>query len=311
MGWSTCKHCGDKIVWAQMPAGNYLPMDPEAGGLHECVPFERGDSGSSSVTWDVFEGRSHLTFTTTCWWCGAPVYFYRDENGGCALFDELGAPWQVHACWEEHRSEQRAAASHFSSALSQLGFDGRYYESKRRVRRTPSQNGPSVEVWGFIVDNRALYKAPKKKALRADRGASSCSLTELWVSYGTSEALPFLLPLDLARRIQDFRLIRAAGLWLRRGSRWVLVLQDLDLFRRGGEVEETLRVNRLEVPLACRYCGERLSAEQVWGLDPDCRIECQSCSKARGRLQPQEFIDVCRRVSHNHPEQGLSNRGDR
>ncbi len=27
-----------------MPAGNYLPMDPEMGGLHECVPFERGDA---------------------------------------------------------------------------------------------------------------------------------------------------------------------------------------------------------------------------------------------------------------------------
>src|SRR5438105_13694354 len=36
MAWSTCKYCGEKIVWAEMPGGNWLPMDPDAGGKHEC-----------------------------------------------------------------------------------------------------------------------------------------------------------------------------------------------------------------------------------------------------------------------------------
>jgi predicted metalloprotease with PDZ domain len=41
MSWATCKYCYEKIVWAPMPAGNWLPMDPEGGGLHDCTPFER------------------------------------------------------------------------------------------------------------------------------------------------------------------------------------------------------------------------------------------------------------------------------
>jgi hypothetical protein len=49
MSWSTCKYCGDKIVWAQMPGGNWLPMDPEAGGLHECVPFDRSSPSGAST----------------------------------------------------------------------------------------------------------------------------------------------------------------------------------------------------------------------------------------------------------------------
>lgn len=34
--WGTCKYCGEKIVWAQMPGGHWLPMEPHIGGKHEC-----------------------------------------------------------------------------------------------------------------------------------------------------------------------------------------------------------------------------------------------------------------------------------
>lgn len=50
-----------------------------------------------------------VTFLTECWWCGVSVYFHRDENGGCVLFDELGKPWPVHPCWEENKYEQGTA----------------------------------------------------------------------------------------------------------------------------------------------------------------------------------------------------------
>lgn len=302
MGWSTCKHCGDKIVWARMPAGNFLPMDPEAGGLHECVPFDRSAPQSSSVTWDVFEGRSHLTFETTCWWCGASVYFYRDENGGCALFDELGAPWQIHGYWEAHRAEWRAATAHFSATLSRLGFNGRDYRPERRVRRTPGTGDHSVDVSGFVVDNRALYDVPKTKSLRASRDVSSTDVAELWISSGKSEALPFTLPFDLARAIPEFHLVRATGVWVPRGSRWVLVFQSVDLLRLDGDIKKAVSTTALQGPLACRYCGEQLPPESVWGFDPEFRIECQRCSASRGRMTPAEFIDMCRRIAHQNSE---------
>jgi hypothetical protein len=46
------------------------------------------------------------TWQTSCWWCGARVYFYRNDSGSCALFDELGYPWPVHGCWKSFRGSR-------------------------------------------------------------------------------------------------------------------------------------------------------------------------------------------------------------
>lgn len=50
-----------------------------------------------------------ITFLTECWWCGDCVYFHRDDNGGCVLFDELGKPWPIHPCWEQNTDDQSFA----------------------------------------------------------------------------------------------------------------------------------------------------------------------------------------------------------
>lgn len=55
--------------------------------------------------------RDNITFFTECWWCGEPVYFHRNKNGGCVLFDALTTPWPVHACWEEHKHNHVAATN--------------------------------------------------------------------------------------------------------------------------------------------------------------------------------------------------------
>jgi len=100
MSWSTCKHCGQKIKWAQMPGGNWLPTDPEFGGIHECVPFERGtDSGSSCLRWQYAD--EDFCRPTTCPTCGASVFFVR-HNGGSVWFDELGYPWPKHECFDDN-----------------------------------------------------------------------------------------------------------------------------------------------------------------------------------------------------------------
>jgi hypothetical protein len=74
MGWSTCKYCGEKIAWAQMPAGNYLPMDPEMGGLHEFVSFEREDSPPPMREWSVSDRVLSVTHSSKCWWCSERVF---------------------------------------------------------------------------------------------------------------------------------------------------------------------------------------------------------------------------------------------
>lgn len=71
----------------------------------------RGGAGRSPLlTSGVWLGSSKETGgetrPTTCPYCGAAVYFFRDQNGGSAFFDELGSPWPKHPCFdmEEPRS---------------------------------------------------------------------------------------------------------------------------------------------------------------------------------------------------------------
>lgn len=55
-----------------------------------------GPSGPS--TWAQADGE--CCRPTTCPVCGASVFFVR-HNGGSVWFDELGAPWQKHACFDD------------------------------------------------------------------------------------------------------------------------------------------------------------------------------------------------------------------
>ncbi len=55
--------------------------------------------------------RGILLFETSCWWCAEAVYFYRNADGGCVLFDQLGYPWPIHSCWEQHKTDSVAARS--------------------------------------------------------------------------------------------------------------------------------------------------------------------------------------------------------
>jgi hypothetical protein len=41
--------------------------------------------------------------------CGSPVWFYRNPNGGCAYFDELGKPWPKHPCMDTTSVKDRTA----------------------------------------------------------------------------------------------------------------------------------------------------------------------------------------------------------
>lgn len=49
----------------------------------------------------VAVAQSSDTMQTCCPHCQMPVWFHRAWNGGCAWFDELGAPWQIHECFQK------------------------------------------------------------------------------------------------------------------------------------------------------------------------------------------------------------------
>lgn len=60
--------------------------------------------------------REAETYTTTCWWCGAEVYYHTNGYGDSVLFDSLGWPWQIHSCWIDYRKGQKALRKEFVSS---------------------------------------------------------------------------------------------------------------------------------------------------------------------------------------------------
>lgn len=45
----------------------------------------------------------------TCPVCGEDVWFFRNENGGCAYFDAVGQPWPKHPCMDSRLLNDRTA----------------------------------------------------------------------------------------------------------------------------------------------------------------------------------------------------------
>lgn len=43
-----------------------------------------------------------------CWWCGESVFYHTNGYGDCVLFDSLGYPWKVHACWQDYWAGKKA-----------------------------------------------------------------------------------------------------------------------------------------------------------------------------------------------------------
>jgi hypothetical protein len=106
MSWANCKDCGKKIFWTQMPGGNWLPMNPDSGGLHDCVEFDSSSGGKTttrnSTPTSVGHASSYrgepLTHPTLCAICGEEIFFHTNGNGDVVFFDELGWPWPKHRC---------------------------------------------------------------------------------------------------------------------------------------------------------------------------------------------------------------------
>ena len=129
---SICDRCGGEIIFRHVD-GNCIPVHVSGGcrdnssnyfpsvgyytsnnsqrfrrlTLSESKHYKQ-PTNNYSYSW-LYVGE--LTLLTTCWWCGDEVYFHRDENGGCVLFDALGKPWPIHACWEEYKHERKQAVT--------------------------------------------------------------------------------------------------------------------------------------------------------------------------------------------------------
>ena len=84
------------------------------------------------------------------------------------------------------------------------------------------------------------------------------------------------------------------------GPRWYLVALHATVIRYAGDKGATERMARIGRKIRCRYCCEPLNRQGIeWGIDRDLRPECRGCHDFRGGRTPEDFRQLCLRVSRH------------
>ncbi|WP_201353740.1 hypothetical protein [Hydrogenimonas urashimensis] len=122
--------------WKAFEIGTY--------GLHFC---------SKRDNWSLSSLGHRLTCTIRCWWCRETVYFHTNGNGDAVLFEKLGAPWEIHPCWEKHKHSRSAKIKELESILKQAGYDGRSKQFNLLKRR---KHDPYIKMILQSKDMRVL-----------------------------------------------------------------------------------------------------------------------------------------------------------
>jgi hypothetical protein len=99
------------------------------------------------------------------------VFFHRNKNGGCVLFDSLGPPWPVHPCWEQYREDRAEAIdtalrnhAAYLRALEDLQEEDAIRETNKAVTRLIgaleciTEISTNLKLDGVIIaDDRVAY----------------------------------------------------------------------------------------------------------------------------------------------------------
>lgn len=252
---------------------------------------ERDDWGHQT-SWAVGAARRPITHPTQCWWCGAAVYFYRDQNGGCALFNELGAPWDVHSCWEAHRNEQDAAYR-AEAALRDHNIEGPPDPDDYEQYVSPSRGIQLWPFWGILLNIEDADAWP------GGWHEYSVELSQIQILF-EDKVYTSLTPSRIAEKA-------TAGMPIRAELRCTYVSREPILLTTGLE-QRDLKGRLLwrgsvaalaNGPITCNYCGRRVRPAEGWGLTDRERVECGGCRLARGDLSPTQFIAVVRRIARH------------
>ena len=236
-------------------------------------------SGASSRThsWALQDKGSRLTYPTSCRWCGGDVYFFRDENGGCALFDALGPPWPIHSCWEDHVRQSRISRA-IESSLESVGFDGNSYQSQGIKVKIPRKGAYELALTGFVADNHALYQQPQVFRIRSHRYAGSLPLVIIEIAVEDS-LYPFVISAVTAKDIPNYSLVEVKGEWRKKGPCWYLLttsFRRIEPHHRRGKYYSKLALTGI-----CSGCGRELATMTSWGFDNQGSEECDICGAWR------------------------------
>lgn len=174
--------------WITLPDGRRVPVDgPDLTRGDNSHTSRNGGWGGSipsgtvntSDGWAAFlQGRCWTrTYldenrpNASCPVCGQRVWFFRNENGGCAYFDEVGWPWPKHPCMDSSH-DQRAAWQ------ARIQYHVAYFDMHfRDLSRAELEALDECELSMWI---EALEKMIHDYTRRADDLASSYYPQRLW-----------------------------------------------------------------------------------------------------------------------------------
>lgn len=194
------------------------------------------------------------------------------------LFDELGAPWEVHGCWEEHRQERDQFVNGLRKELENVGYDGSFYKVKAWPQRRPRNRDESVEVTGYVAYNTARREGVSPtyfhRQLEGFFKVSVCdSDIRLW---------PFLIRGPAARALSDYQLVRVRGRWIKRASDWLLFATDIRDNSTPAQLAQPLET--FEMNGRCAKCGRLLAPAERWDFGADWKTRCEACQRSRHQM---------------------------
>ncbi|WP_432697191.1 hypothetical protein ACQUQP_02260 [Marinobacterium sp. YM272] len=146
-----CDECGVLLRITESPSDGWFIYEVDTGLLHEC-----GQGNKSDI--EYIDGP--LTIRTNCWFCGDIVYFYRADNGGMALFDNLGKPWPLHPCWNTYSKYRNSYLNKLNETLKKHSLSNRRGDYDF-VSRGIGIEKPSTKIFLKSIDHHALDTATK------------------------------------------------------------------------------------------------------------------------------------------------------
>lgn len=224
-----------------------------------------------------------LAYSTRCWWCNDPVYFYRGDDGGCALFDSLGYPWPLHRCWREYREQ---SLTRVANELSSLRFDGRrYYQERLKLSKSIGED--SISITGFVD----RHGSTSQLSFSSGRGSITSQFRELRIVPDTDPSVYYslLVPTSCFDELPVYSLHKIEGRWKKHGGRWHCFLANFRRLHAGGRADKIICALVTELK-NCFYCGSDLSDGTLWGFDTEFRAECRNCGLSRRRMIGNEYV---------------------
>ncbi len=258
--------------------------------VHE---YDTPEHCRSDFPWRFPDYGCQLVYHTSCWWCGEQVFFLRSAYGGCALFDSLGWPWPVHACWEQNRSsiEQR-----IQNDLEAEGYDGKRRPITKE-RRGTGNHGDRVQITGYITEIEGADEDAPALTLSSSRRSSTLPLAKVAVVSDTGLLYSTVVSVHKTAGLSPYDVLRVTGTWACRGSRRFLLLNSLQRQSEGERPDRGIRC--CPVKMRCHFCADTIDAATLWGLDPAGRFECPNCGDMRADRSPSDFLRRCRRIARH------------